>query len=623
MRLFRHIAHTPRFPVLVLLLCGLWGQTCLSASPAFADSPKALASQLSNNAFGLLNSLNGQSKDGEVNPLVGQVASLASDAQSLSQALNAGNNSAAAASMAAIKADRDSVDASLASHQGTLDPKTWNTIKAEVDALIRVIPPASSEASSSATSAPAAPAPSTASVPEGAVPEASRATSAAAPSDTAGIGGDSAPKVVVDSSVPMGQIIRVKGYFEGTALKSAGIYEDGHRVKSFKVNDVTGRQRVNFDIELASPLPDTVMRVEDAEGRVARAPLVDRAALMPKVLRGTGPTELGRSEIPEGSGPPVSVFRGSGTSSGNTAEIPSHAAIESARRERHTHGGSLGNVQINILAVNQASAMPPVYEVVGQIAGRGVRRAGIYVNGRLVKSIPIESGSDYTSFDQKFSANSANATIRAYGAGNQYVESSVQLGNGTPMIAAAPPIGVAPGLSVQITSIRSAGPNLDVVTGVIYGGAVASAGLYQNGILVQNLPISNSIVGGILGALTGGATQAVNFTARFNPSAGQAVIRAFGTNGGYAEQPIVVAGVNPYGTTPYGTTPYGVSPYGTNPYGVNPYATNPYAVNPYARGINPYGGAANPYYPPTTNPYSAPPGGAATYPLGKPPGPPY
>src|SRR6202035_4612212 len=102
----------------------------------------------------------------------------------------------------------------------------------------------------------------------------------------------------------------------------------------------------------------------------------------------------------------VEVYSGSGAGSekasggGNTVEIPSHGVLAPSPSKRHTHGGRLGNVQVNVLAMSEVEASPPTYEAIGQIVGRGITRAGIYVNGRLVKTIAIENGAGFTSFDE-------------------------------------------------------------------------------------------------------------------------------------------------------------------------------------------------------------------------------
>src|SRR5260370_8489594 len=137
------------------------------------------------------------------------------------------------------------------------------------------------------------------------------------------------------------------------------------------------------------------------------------------------------------------------------------------------------------------------------------------------------------------------ASIRAYSVGDQYVESSLDLGASTGIAMApmtgAPMMGApmqCPGSAVvQIISVRQIAPSLDVVTGVISGSNITAAGLYQNGMLVQNLALSKGIAGSLLGALLPGVTRSGNFSARFNPNAGQAVVRVFDTTGSYTHQP--------------------------------------------------------------------------------------
>ena len=92
----------------------------------------------------------------------------------------------------------------------------------------------------------------------------------------------------------------------------------------------------------------------------------------------------------------------------------------------------LTDVQINILGVQQSISEPGSYRVIGQIAGNNVHRAGIYIDGRLVKPIAVTPGSD-TSFNVSFTMFGKEASIRAYGVGSNYVESSIDLStaNGT------------------------------------------------------------------------------------------------------------------------------------------------------------------------------------------------
>jgi hypothetical protein len=128
--------------------------------------------------------------------------------------------------------------------------------------------------------------------------------------------------------------------------------------------------------------------------------------------------------------------------------------------------------------------------------------------------------------------------------------------------------------------------------------------------LVQNIPVRGGGLGGMLSGLLSGGSRNVNFTARFNPQAGPASIRAFDASGGFAEQPVVAGGygVNPYaGASPYGS-PYG-APYGS-PYGAAPYGTAPYGSNPYTGGA--FGSPPINNYAPPTNPF-APPAGSSSW----------
>jgi hypothetical protein len=86
-------------------------------------------------------------------------------------------------------------------------------------------------------------------------------------------------------------------------------------------------------------------------------------------------------------------------------------------------------VQINLLSINQVGTIPRKYEVAGQIVGPGVRRAGVYVDGRLARAIPISRGAGATSFDTTFQMLGGEATVRAYGVGGNFVETSIDLGS--------------------------------------------------------------------------------------------------------------------------------------------------------------------------------------------------
>ena len=128
--------------------------------------------------------------------------------------------------------------------------------------------------------------------------------------------------------------------------------------------------------------------------------------------------------------------------SGNTAEIPS--AVPKAGVDVPYNPGTLAGVQINIIGVNQVSAIPRRYEVAGQINGVGVRRAGIYVDGRLARRIPISRNRGSVSFDTTFDMVGSSATIRAYGVGENFVESSLDLGNASTPLYGTVPYAVNP-----------------------------------------------------------------------------------------------------------------------------------------------------------------------------------
>jgi hypothetical protein len=533
---------------------------------------------MSQRSFALLNSLNAESNGGSSNPLLGPVATFASDSENLSHALAQNDLAAAAKFAATLEADRTAIDSAVASHPRALPAADWKGIVQQLNTITKQITLAGDRPAGSAS-----PAVTETSIARG-VP----------------------PRVSIDSRTAQGNVVRIKGYMQGSALKSAGIYESGRRLRAFKVNDVPGQQRVDFDIGLSNPGPNTTIRVTDAEGRFAEAAVVDstfaapdNSSSTPEVAEREAPAD---ESLPADSSSPdasiastapaesgVEVFRGSHSNndvdnSAGTKEIPSHGAVTPSPSKRRTLGGHLGNVQINVLGVSQTATSPPTYDVVGQIAGQGVTRAGIYIDGRLVKKIPVQHGGGFMSFDQRFIMNGGEATVRAYGVGNQFVESSVDVSSGVAALAPAVPM-MPEGLAIQITAVRPVSVNLYVVSGLVSGRNLASAGLYQNGMLVQNLNLGGGI-GGILGALIPGSNRNVNFSARFNPNGGQTSIRAFDTSGAYTEQPVMAGGISPYG---YGSNPYaGMNPFGmpANPYYGGP-PSSPYLSNPYTRPRTP------------------------------------
>ena len=103
-------------------------------------------------------------------------------------------------------------------------------------------------------------------------------------------------------------------------------------------------------------------------------------------------------------------------------------------------------MQINVIDAEESMSAPGNVEVIGQINGPGVRHAGVYVNGRLAKSIPVSTGG-YSAFDLTFPMPAgSDAKIRAYGNGNDFVEASIDtVGGGSGMTEYRnPPMYAAP-----------------------------------------------------------------------------------------------------------------------------------------------------------------------------------
>jgi hypothetical protein len=525
------------------------------ALEAYAEDLKSASAHFADQSFALLDQLSKQSSDNP-NPLLGLVASFSGDADSLRQSLARSDLRSASSNIASLQADRTAVDQALKLHPNAVAAEEWSALRQQVDKLASEIPPCGVHAD-------CGPAPTAAS------------GAGSAPLGSISGAADS-PRIEIASREYGDGIVRLTGYFEGTALKSAGIYDGAQCLKEFKVNRAPGRQRVEFDLRLENPSATTVLLVADSDDRIAEAPAIDPSLPSPPA-----------SEISAG-GAPSTAFpdedeapRSSDEDAGGVAEIPSHGPLMPSPSKRHTLGSKLGDVRINLLGVTRVRNLPPTYEIIGQISGRGITRAGIYLDGRLLQPIPITDSANYTSFDQRIVAQSGSTTIRAYNVGNQFIEQSVDLfdaedtseladyRDGT--LVTATPMSAA-GIAVQITGIRPVAGSLYVVSGIISGPDIVSAGLYQNGVLAQSIALASGLAGA-LGALIPGSSRSINFNARFNPYAGPATVRAFNSTGACAEQPVVVAGVSPSGA-PWPTSPYsgpGNLPFGggssASPYG--------------------------------------------------------
>ena len=382
-----------------LVAAGLavWGP----ARTAIADTAQSEASNLSDRAFALLNSVNADAT--VAGPMLGPVANLASDAQTLSTALNKGDRAEAAHAMAAIVADRDAIDAAPVKGSRALDLGQWKTLKDQIASLEKQVHPV--------------PGPSGPRVPTAAAPSGADLPAAPAP-----------PRVVINSRVFTGGSVRIKGFFEGTDLKSAGIYDDSLEVKPIDVGANPGSQRVNFDFSLEDPSPAESIDVADNLGRVARAQVAPQASMVAR-------SPDGHEKLIElGSGGAEDAVASAGPPAGprnDTAEIPRADEDDSDEPHRRIPGGVGGNlrdVQINVIGVMPVVSQPGSYEVVGQISGAGVKRAAIYVDGKLAKPIPVSAGA-YSSFDVTFAMMGRDAAIRAYGNGTNFVEASLDTSN--------------------------------------------------------------------------------------------------------------------------------------------------------------------------------------------------
>jgi hypothetical protein len=607
-RIWRHSGLGIGLCALLIALAGTIGR-------AAADDAKALSSRLSDQAFALLNSVS--AKRDTPSPLLGPIGVFAADSQKLSTAVQSNDRAAAAAALAALKSDAADVDKGAAS--GGLDKAKWGSIKHDLDALSAIVPAAPASAASVA-----------------AAPASGKPAASAAPStvSTSGGGGEvsHAPVVQIDSAEMAGPgILRIKGYMSGHAIRSAGIYFEGSRLAKLDVKRALGDQTIKFNLEIHDPVQGSVLRIYDSAGRSAQAPILGAVATGPIIDRGTpiesapapsledspGNVALGggddfdaemkameksagvgggSAEASSGAAGPSSGLATEGSdSTENTEEIPAAAASLSGPKSRvdsqfTAHGQS--DIRIRIDSVSVVDAGMHEYMVRGQIAGSHLKRAAIYVDGRLAQRIPLNSGQGLrtSNFAQSFTDVGSEATIRVYRTRRDFSESSIDLaaastgpGAGTGTASTAPMVinsplggslatGVNPnGLAVQITSVQPAAPSLYVVSGNISGRNIASAGIYQNGVLAQPLSLSrgglSGGIGGLLSGLIPGMSRQVSFTGRFNPLMGYATVRAYDTSGMMAEQPIV-----------------GGSAYGMNPYGVNPYMRNPYT------GVSPYTG---------------------------------
>src|SRR4029077_19376110 len=80
-----------------------------------------------------------------------------------------------------------------------------------------------------------------------------------------------APKIEISSRVFQAGKARVKGFLEGTDLKSAGIFDGDTKTRVIDVASTPGEQRNNFHFSIEQPSAPQSIRVADVYGREAHA----------------------------------------------------------------------------------------------------------------------------------------------------------------------------------------------------------------------------------------------------------------------------------------------------------------------------------------------------------------
>ena len=164
-----------------------------------------------------------------------------------------------------------------------------------------------------------------------------------------------APKIEIASRVFQAGTVRVKGYLEGTDLKSAGIFDGDTKSRDIDVASVPGEQRLNFDFSIEQPSPAQSIRVTDSYGREAQAMVAPDPAGV-GAMRGSEElieVDPGAAASPGEAGPLAeSPLASAGPAvRNNTVEIarPGDALSPSQRHINASSSlGALTNVQINV-----------------------------------------------------------------------------------------------------------------------------------------------------------------------------------------------------------------------------------------------------------------------------------
>jgi hypothetical protein len=411
----RHLLIGIKLMIRLLAMANL-GPLC-TVPLSYAGDIESVSARLTEQSFRLLDQLSTHDAD-HPNSLVGPVAVFAGDADGLRRALTMGDVRSVHSRMASLQADASKLDHVLSQYPNAIAAIQWSSITHQMLELTHEIEPGG----------PGSSVPNSFGTREDKRCEGCRIETAAkkpipaVPNEANGA--DDGPRILITSRESAGGFLWLKGYFEGNALNSAGLFEGASQLKAFKVSGITGRQRVDFDLRLEEPSSATILRVSDIDGRTVEAPVLGVDSPWPRLPPPT--------EIPSGSTPPIAPPDGRGVSPNSdedstTAEIPSHGPLLPSPSKRHALVSKLGDVQIRILNVKRTSDFPPTYEIIGEIAGRGITRAGIYLNGRLLQSIPIIDSADDTRFERRIIVREGSTVIRAYTAGNYFVEQPIDL----------------------------------------------------------------------------------------------------------------------------------------------------------------------------------------------------
>ena len=243
-----------RIATAILFACDV--AVAIGPRQSFAQDAQAQALELSDHAFAMLNAINASSA--KPGPILAPAASLAGDAQTLSTALGAHDSASASGAMTSILSDRDRIEAA-AKVAGGQYPEQWTSIREKIAALEKQVPAA-----------------------KGAIARSEVPESHSSVAPPAGEKMPDAPKVEIASRVFQAGKVRVKGFFEGTDLKSAGIFDGDTKTKDIDVASTPGEQRVNFDFSIEQPSPTQAIRIADVYGREAQALVTpDPAAIGP------------------------------------------------------------------------------------------------------------------------------------------------------------------------------------------------------------------------------------------------------------------------------------------------------------------------------------------------------